>query len=646
MPEPSSSRSFQGPLVTLLLLASAAAFAQDKATPPSQQATTVLHASTQLVIVDVMVQDADGKPVHGLTRDNFKVVEGKTPQVTHNFEEHSSAAPSGPPAKKLQMPPGMFTDYTPVKPNSTLNIILLDSLNTPVADQGYVRDQLKKYVMQAPANAQIAIFGLSSRITLLQGFTSDPNVLRDAVEHKLTPHSSKLLNDPGSSGSAGSQDLSDMVHEVALETGSASLAETAANLATFETGASTSQLNLRIQQTLDAFEVLARYLSNYEGRKNLIWFSGSFPLDVLPDAAINNPFALSAVEKYREVSNLLTRARVAVYPVDARGLMPSPTIDPSRSGDTYARNPTSVTAESLAFASSQAQEHATMQQLAEDTGGRAFYNTNGLAQAVTETINSGSDYYTLVYSPTDHAQNGAFRTIHVELAGDAPHSLKLMYRHGYFADGAGKPSPHDVSATLSPAAAASTTAATNYERTALSRGAPTPSDVVFRVRVVPASAGTEDALAPGNNANPMLHGPYRRYMVDYTALANSFTWKIDANGHHVGEATFETLVFNPDGNLQNAASRTLQFNLPLETYNLLLKEGMNFHLEVSAPARGQSFLRVAIHDVPANRFGVVEIPTSSVSRLTPVSAPPTATPASVPPTGVGSSKPSSPPPGS
>lgn len=624
MPEQLFLRSFLSALGALLLVSAAAACAQENAAAGAQQPTTVLHASTQLVIVDVAVQDSDGKPVHGLTRDNFQIVEDKTAQTTLNFEEHRKTPSSGVPQRKLQLPSGTFTDYTPVKPDSTLNVILLDSLNTPITGQSYVRDQLKKYVAQAPGNAQIAIFGLNGKLTMLQGFTSDPNVLKDAVEHKLAPRASMLLDDPVGSN-VDSNKVSSVASELATETGSGALALVAANLSVFETGASTVQLNLRITSTMNAFEALAHYLSGFPGRKNLIWFSGSFPFNVQPEVALQNPYAMTPDgDRFREVSNLLTRARVAVYPVDARGLMAQPSIDPSRSGDTTARNPSSFNSENLAFVASQASEHATMQQLADDTGGHAFYSTNGLAQAVNDTIETGSDYYTLVYSPADHGRSGAYRSIRVELAGNAPHPVKLMYRHGYFSDSPGKEPSRNVSAPTTPTAAGSTSASTPYARTALSHGAPTPGEVVFRVRILPASTGTEDALASGNTATPESRGPYRRYLVDFTALANSFSWKVDANGHRLGEATFETLVFNPDGSLLNGALRNLKFDLPAETYNVLLKEGMNLHLEISAPAKGESFLRVAVQDVPSNRFGVVEVPTSSVKHLEPPAAAPPA----------------------
>ena len=82
-------------------------------------------------------------------------------------------------------------------------------------------------------------------------------------------------------------------------------------------------------------------------------------------------------------------------------------------------NPSAFTNDLMKFNQSQAQEHTTMEQMASDTGGHAFYNTNGLASAVAKAIDAGSNYYTLTYTPTDHNWNGSYRNIHVELAGQA-----------------------------------------------------------------------------------------------------------------------------------------------------------------------------------------------------------------------------------
>jgi len=83
------------------------------------------------------------------------------------------------------------------------------------------------------------------------------------------------------------------------------------------------ELNNRALYTLNAFDQLARYLAGIPGRKNVIWFSSGFPLDVAPNLneADPNDSVVRNDDAVRKTDNMLTRAQIAVYPVDVRGLM-------------------------------------------------------------------------------------------------------------------------------------------------------------------------------------------------------------------------------------------------------------------------------------------------------------------------------------
>jgi VWFA-related protein len=594
--------------------------AQEESVPSSG---ITLSTGTQLVVVDVVVEDHSGNPVHGLRLSDFAVTENKAPQTIRNFDEHTAAdlthAKLAPPMK---LPPGTFTDYTPVAPDSTLNVLLLDTLNTPMKDQAYVRYQLQQYVKKANPGIRIAIFGLTSRLFMLQGFTADPEILKNVVDHKLIPRASVLLDDP-TGANTDPNSLADSMSEAGAT------ASAVADMQQFEAETASFQTQLRTRYTLDAFNQLARYLSTFSGRKNLIWFSGSFPLSIFPDPSLDDPFAIEndSSNELRETTTLLDRARVAVYPIDARGLQTVPMFDASRSGRAYARNPGRMASDISAFSATNAQEHMTMSQIADDTGGHAFYNTNGLAEAVTKAIDSGSNFYTLTYSPSNRNPKGEYRNIRVQLAGEhAGRSLRLAYRRGYYAD---NPSSHRVSSSILTApvtAPANNTIA--YGRAAMQRGAPTPSEILFKVRVIPASTAIEDQPAPGNQLNPSfnLKGPYRRYQVDYAALASNIALPLAADGHRHGGVEFITYVYDNDGKLLNLEGHTLSMNLEPATYGQLMKTGLGFSLQISAPAKSESFLRIAIHDITTGHMGVVEVPTETVAHL-PALPPPPPTPA-------------------
>ena len=611
---------------------------QQQSPPPG---ATVLSTGTQLVIVDVMVQDRSGKPVKGLTRENFRLTEDRNEQSIRNFEEHKTedaraATPQMPP-----MPAGTFSDYTPVPPNGTLNILLLDSLNTPLSDQAYVRYQLQQYVKKADPSARIAIFGLTTRLLMLQGFTSDPTVLKDIVDHKLIPRTSPF-----------SQGIAAIDYDDALS---------AYNSFGFEEQA--FQAQFRERYTLDAFNSLAHYLSNFPGRKNLIWFSGSFPYGFLGGSSTASGLSVlsGSDEEFRETTNLLTRSQVAVYPVDARGLQTPPMFSASQRS-------TPTIGGVAGFNNQLANDHITMNIIAENTGGQAYYNTNGLAEAASKAINAGSNYYTIAYTPSNRDWNGDYRNIKVQLTGMVSErtDLKLFYRRGYYADTPARIHPHRTALTVAtnhaPDAAAAPAPDNPYARIAMSRGAPAPEDILFKVRVLPASTDTESSLAPGNTPDPAkpITGPFRRYMIDFASLTAGVELKPPAQGatdpRYTGAVEFEAFLYDMDGKLLNAAGSTIKLNLTPADNQIFARQAMAFHLEISAPAKGDTYLRLGVHDLTSNHIGVVEVPVSTVGQLPPAvyptrspapatpspASPSPATPATAPPATPASTVPAAP----
>jgi VWFA-related protein len=593
-------------------LAAQAPTARQAAAPPT---TAVLHAEAQLVIVDVTVHDKDGHPVHGLKREAFTLTEAKEPQIVSHFEEHSTLAPPAAGPELPPMPPGTFADYTAVPPDGALNILLLDTLNTPMADQSYVRSELQQFVKKVKPGTRIAIFGLSQKLFLLQGFSSDPQMLRDAVEHKIVQRPSSLLDDAiGSDATPDAQ--SDMISAMAvLDGGTAAQMQIVSNLQQFEAEQKAFLTQLRIQYTLDAFNALAHYLSAFPGRKNLIWFSDSFPIDILPDPTVEKGFAVMEENspEFRETTDLLSKARVSVYPVDAGGLRLDPTISAgAKKGDPFGKSLGT-------FYQDLASEHLTMNQLAEDTGGAAFYNNNDLASAVQNAIDSGSNYYTLTYTPSDKNSKGTFRDIRIALDPNLQAAgYAMSYRRGYYSEDR----DHAAKTTTFTMAAATNTS-NMYARAAMAHGAPTPQEILFKVRVLPIGTALEQTVAPSNNVDPEhpIKPPFRRFAVDLVAVSNDIQLILDKDGRRTGSVEFTVLLYDNDGVLLNATGNKLQLDLTPETYKRFAL-GLNSHFEISVPVKGgEDFLRIGVHDITANRFGVVELPLISVARLPPLPAP-------------------------
>jgi hypothetical protein len=163
-------------------------------------------------------------------------------------------------------------------------------------------------------------------------------------------------------------------------------------------------------------------------------------------------------EQMRKVATALAVSQTAVYPIDVRGLSNDPGLSASAAGpssintDPQGRvgTPGLPTAPGSApanvqshndFLQSMNASHATMNEIADATGGHAFVNTNGLAVAAGQAVTEGSAYYTLVYAPSNLNFDGGLRSIHVTL--DKP-GCKLAYRSAYFAVDPATITPEDA----------------------------------------------------------------------------------------------------------------------------------------------------------------------------------------------------------
>jgi VWFA-related protein len=533
----------------------------------------VLKSESPLVVLDVVVTDEKGQSVHGLRASDFTVLEKDQKMAVQSFEEYRSdqAPPPASPAKQA-LGPNVFTNVTDTPTDGPLNVLLMDALNTPMADQLYVREQMLEYVKKVPQGTRIAIFGLSNRLYILQSDTTDPAVLKADVQMFRALNFSEV-------GMGVDQ------HK------NVSLPRT-----------------LRGPYTRAAIQDLARYLSSLPGRKNLLWFAGSFSGAITRDLDREKPFDAAAdfTDDVKWTANLLTRSRVAVYPIDGRGLFTNPEMSAAVAGPPgfSPKNPYAFVNSESHFLDQRASEKAGMNRLAEETGGKAFYDTNGLKEAVQEAINDGSNYYTLAYVPTNRQWDDRYRSLRVEL--DQP-GVKLFYRHGYFAYDPNAARPHgDHALPMS------------VMDSAMQLGAPNPTQIPLRVKIVP-TAGTENRLPPTNqpNVKKKMKPPYRHYTVWYDTDLKNVAFTATPDGIHHGFLEFEILLYNPDGELMNGVKEKVKAKLLAGKFESRGWSGLKFHQNIDAPAKSEYFLRIGVHDVSSDRVGVVEVPLAAIQSVPP-----------------------------
>lgn len=558
--------------------------------------TIVLHANAKLVLVDVVVTNRD-RAALGLERARFHVFEGGHEQTIASFDEHKPTGEQMIQAKLLELPPHTFTNI-PIYPEaSAVNVVLLDGLNTPGPDQMQVRKQMLEYLEKIQPGTSLAIFTLASRLRLVEGFTTDPAQLIKALQSsKTSPQVSPLLD---SNGGAPLDSVIDDMAAMQSSDATGGVANAVASMQQFQADIVAYQTDLRVRMTLDAMNQLARYLSAIPGRKNLIWFSGSFPLALDPDETLQSPF--QAMRNYgddvRATSKLLSTARVAVYPVDARGLMNMPSFSasykPSGNLATSKGVPT-IARDNQKFMRQLFNEQGSMQQIAQETGGKEYVNTNGLKEAVADAVQNGSSYYTIGFVPSATSLDGQFHKIQVRLDEQG---YKLEYRRGYYADLPDKPSQH-------------TPAALNQLSQAAVHGAPAATQITFVVRALPASDPLIQAEklpdGPSGELSASLKRPVHRYVVDLGIDAHGLAFEETPSGYRAG-LEFALIAYDEDGKRLNFMNRSFYLTLTPARYAAAMAKGIPLRAAIDVPP-GRCFLRMAIYDTVAGRVGSLELP--------------------------------------
>ena len=580
-------------LTVLLLCAAPLLRSQAIQVPPvgapaatdSAQPSATIHQTVKNVLVDVVVTDKSGQPIKNLGKEHFQVLENGVPQPIAFFEEHEAGPPPAPFAHPLQLPPNVYTNIATSAPNSSPTLVLLmDALNTPATDQVKVRLAMLNYLRSIPPGCNIAIFTLTSKLRMLQGFNGDPATLIAALDQTAAwPKQSHLTDEVGKDSYADTAGDSGLTKNVLLAKDV---------LSSFVANEQAWRVDQRVGYTLAALNALATYLSALPGRKNLIWFSSSFPLGIGPDARMPQGFDPSQFTsenlgrsrdyeaELHSTSELLKLARVAVYPMDPSALATPAMFSSTQNNNESIHNGGAAIAQISQDSSDEMSVHATMDTIAESTGGRAFHNTNDLAGAINTVTQLGANYYTIAYVPKDTSYDGKYRKLIVKV--DAP-KARLDYRRGYYAE---DPEKTGVSSLV------------HSGRTAalLLRGAPSATDVLFKVRVAPTEAAAT-ATQPGSV----------RYSVNWSVDLRGLNLAGSAGGMRHGTLALAVVAYNSEAKAINTTSLPASLILQPDEYRLYLKSGLQFHQELDLPT-GPVFLRVAIVNTENDRAGSVEIP--------------------------------------
>ena len=363
------------------------------------------RSDTRLVEINVVVRDKSG-PVSNLTKNDFMVTDAGKPRTIAVFSM-TAARQSGEGAPAL--PANTFSNrfHSGQTAPASVTIFLFDRLNTLtgpgsqpyeervtwVEDQALAnaRLQMLRFVATLDPKDRVAIYSLGQTLDVVTDFTGDRERLH-AVLERYQPISITRREDvePLPVHTPVPGNFNDLIDQ-----------DRRALAAMFNRD--------RAATTMAALVSIAAHVADIPGRKNLIWLTA------------NLPFSAGGAAR------ALSRANVAVYPVDARGLLPqSPPSDESDAGTPMifqrVGNPTGRTSQPTGI--------YAMQDLAQQTGGRAFINTNDLAGAMQKAVDDAAVTYTIGFYADARSVDGKFHPLKVRVGSG---NYEVRYPAGYLA---------------------------------------------------------------------------------------------------------------------------------------------------------------------------------------------------------------------
>jgi VWFA-related protein len=414
-------------------------------------------STTTAILVDVVVRDKAGRPVMDLNAADFDVAEDGVSQKIDTFTRVSHGGGIGlgvawrSPGRTLAVTPGAAgsspSPASDAPPEEATTALVFDHLSAETLRLAQ-KATLDYVPMTGESGVRVGVFATEPRMHVVQRFTNDRALVRQAVarvqpsgvafEEQKADRSDELItrrrqltgqNESGGSG--------------VLQGSGAALAQNASALGERENELSVIQTELNMLRSFDNFDratrgydtslsllAVVQALSNYPGRKTIVFFSEGLPV---------SPALTARLESVIDAAN---HANVTAYAVDAKGLRAKSTLEATRKElESFAEDRLSQVAagrdrteQPLSMAMERVEDslkldsRAGLARLSEDTGGFLIEQTNDLSSAFRRIDEDTQFHYLLTYTPKNEQFDGRFHAIHVKVARPG---TQVFARKGY-----------------------------------------------------------------------------------------------------------------------------------------------------------------------------------------------------------------------
>jgi VWFA-related protein len=402
-----------------------------------------LHVGSNLVVVRVVVRDSEGRPMEKLHKEDFRLFDNGKQQAISQFEVENP--PPQPASVKSSAPqPEISVTEEPAAPVAKPRFLALyfDDFDMSVPDVTYARDAADRYLAANLRPTDRAAIVTASGSNLVD-FTSDLKQLHTALM-KLQPSSRGRSHDcpditdyqaeqiidheqgyvPGPPGAGGTTPVSMDATTLAIAEAigrcrmPSMSAEDLVPVIRSLARAKLDRSRMEARFSLETLSQLVNYMANVPGQRSIVLISTGF-------LSSNQQFLVNAI-----IDRAL-HSRIIINSVDPKGLTVQLREADASSGYIPTQGDLVMTQHRL-DSERETEAAAVLQEVAEDTGGRYFHNSNDLDAGFREAATGFEPGYILAFSPKHMNFDGKFHTLKVTLAVKTK-GITLQARRGYFA---------------------------------------------------------------------------------------------------------------------------------------------------------------------------------------------------------------------
>ena len=429
-----------------------AAALQSRTAPPSAATSSasprpgpVIRATVRQVLVPVVVTDKKGHYIADLRTPDFEVFEDGVPQKIVALSTTATTEQPAPPAKPAISSHSTQVPIQAETPRRTY-LICLDVLHSAFANFGRVRAALVKFFAHEESpDSQYALIALGWKPKVILDSTRDPSAVLAAVKSK------KFLDVIQDSEAASLARDKIQFYDV--------MGGYCAVCACDSTGSTTDQpgcsfakgrLQLFLESSRERTSILDQNFlrgltelvratasmptthtilfisdgfSRFPGRELYAIMDGYGPKD---RSFQFNPS--DSEDPLKSALKLAVRSNVKFYTLDSRGLYAAASLDGNQfDASVGGILPDKVDLNNMSVAH---ENTDALAQLAHQTGGLFFENSNDLLRGIRRAFADGRESYVLAYVPTNKTSDGNYRKIKVAVKGK---NLLVNAKAGYWA---------------------------------------------------------------------------------------------------------------------------------------------------------------------------------------------------------------------